>query len=205
MSAALPALLSGASLIVYASALVAVHVQTSFAGVRRHFVSEYANGSQGQVIQVGFAAWCSSLVLAAVAAANDCTASRTQRRVLAALLATAALGVAAIAAFKTETVAGALPPGETRGPGGRAHDYAGVVLQAALLAAVVVSLPMRWSSRTERRAVAVLVAAVLAAAAVLAVIGPSVAGIRQRVLIAAAVAWQALFLRRIWTLGRGGS
>jgi hypothetical protein len=102
------------------------------------------------------------------------------------------------ACFATQTSAGELPPGVKLGVSGRLHDLGSGLATLALAAAVVASIANRdGSPRYYRRAGAILGFALASDAALLAV-GPTVGGIRQRVLLASAALWQLLALRQ-WT------
>ena len=76
------------------------------------------------------------------------------------------------------------------------------VATLALVAAALASIANRDGSKTYRRRTAAILIVALASDAVLLAVGPSVGGIRQRILLACAGAWQVLALRE-WD-GTGG-
>lgn len=164
---------------------------------RTHEVSEYANGDPGWLMVVGFLSWSASLAATAALAA---TARRSQRSAILAgdrvvLLGVAAAGMLVTACFATQTSAGKLPVGVRLGTGGRLHDLGSGVATLALVGAAVVSIANRDGSAVYRRRTAAILVVAFVSDAVLLVAGPSVGGIRQRILLACAALWQLLALR----------
>ena len=162
-----------------------------------HEISEYVNGDPGWLMVVGFLCWSTSLAASAALAAAD--RGPRQRAVFArsrvALLGVAAAGILITACFATETSAGNLPPGVRLGLGGRLHDLASGVATLALIAAAVVSIANRDGSQAYRRRTATILFVAFASDLALLAVGPSVGGIRQRVLLACGALWQLLALR----------
>jgi hypothetical protein len=162
----------------------------------RHMVSELVHGRAGWVMTVGFACWAMALVLGAVVFAG--VAARERHGVwaggIAVLLMVAAAGVVVLAVFATQTVAGELPAGVARTTAGRLHDAGSGVATLALAAGAAISGVRAWRDgdrRTSAMVVALLAIAIAATVVGLA-IGSSVGGLRQRVLLLAAVTWQWL-------------
>jgi hypothetical protein len=158
-----------------------------------HRISEYANGSPGWLMTVGFAAWSAALLVAAAGMLGSRSSPRGVALLLAALLLVAAVGAAATAACKTGTSAGVLPPGHHLTTANRIHDLGSGGLSLALWGAVVLGLTLR--DRRFRVQSAVLLGCGLVAAVLLSVTG--LPGVRQRALVAAAFAWQYLLLAAI--------
>lgn len=111
--------------------------------------------------------------------------------VAAALLA-AAVGIAATAVWHTQTSAGLLKPGEALHVAGRLHDIGSGLATIALLSAALLSLRLRAGGLRQFTRVALAIA--LPADLILLAIGGDVAGVRQRVLVATACAWQLAVL-----------
>jgi hypothetical protein len=164
---------------------------------RTHEVSEYVNGDPGWLMVLGFLAWSASLAASAALAAGD--RHPGQHAILArsrvALSGLAAAGILITACFATQTSAGKLPPGARLGLGGRLHDLGSGVATLALVAAAVASIANRDGSDAYRRRTAVILLVAVASDVGLLVVGPSVGGIRQRILLACAALWQLLALR----------
>jgi hypothetical protein len=152
-----------------------------------HEISEYANGRDGVLMAVAFALWALSL-----ACTGLLVAGLARGRPVAAGLLLAAVGIAITAAWRTQTSAGLLKPGEALHAAGRLHDVGSGLATVALLAAALLSLRLT-SERLRHLTVTVLVIA-LPADLILLAIGSEVAGVRQRVLVAAACAWQLALL-----------
>jgi hypothetical protein len=179
-----------AGLSVFAAALVAEHAMTPHLDPARHQISEYANARAGVVMVAGFAAWGISLAATAVVVWGP-----RERRVVALLLIAAALGIAVVASFRTQTSAGLLPPGTVRTTEGRLHDLGSGLATLALLGAAIAS--MAGSPRVFRRQTAAIVVAAIVTNGVLLVVGRDVGGLRQRLLILCACIWQILLLRLV--------
>ena len=149
-----------------------------------HTISEYVNADAGPLMVGGFVAWAASMAATA-------RLVRRGARLVAWLLAVAAVGMLLTACFATQTSAGVLPPGIERTTGGRVHDLASGIATLALLGALVTTaLRGEWVAWFRGLSRAVLAVAVIASAVLLA-IGDPVDGIRQRILVAAACVWQA--------------
>ncbi len=157
----------------------------------RHQISELAQGRAGWVMDVGFACWTLALLTAAiiVTIAPGYRVGPTNRSI-GALLVLAALGVLTLTLYKTQTVAGVLPPGTARTTTGRVHDLAGEVTTIALVIAALVGVTTAWRGdpRFAQTTLLILGLALLATVAGL-VVGPSVGGLRQRVVVLCGLAW----------------
>lgn len=179
-------------------AIVAVQHVASGLDPLRHMVSEYANGSAGPLMVVGFALWAASLALAAVGVLGSTLGPRW-RAALAVLLGIACLGAVVTASFATQTVAGRLPPGVEWAARGELHDAGSGLLILAVLAAALVTCFAPVSTRLRRLTVALLAAAVVLDVGLL-LVGESVGGLRQRLLLAIGCAWQLGLL--VWIVRR---
>jgi hypothetical protein len=155
-----------------------------------HFVSEYANGGGGWVMQLAFAAWAAGL--AALAA----LVWRGGHRVVAALVAVGAAGAVLCGLFATQTVAGELPAGVARTDEGRLHDVGSLLVLAGLLLGALL-LAARRRDRPLRRGTLALAAWLLLFPAVLIGAEVDAPGWGQRGIIASGWAWQALVLWRL--------
>jgi len=164
-----------------------------------HFVSEYANGWTGPVQTVAFLAWAAATGACAVLAA------RTPRRKIARALTVLALGAATVglvmtALWPTETVAGELPVGVQRTPGGRLHDLGTLAILAGLLVAALASLRLVPSTR-YRLIVLALGVTLLAIVPVLIALRLDAPGIGQRGFILVGLAWQVAFASHERSMG----
>ena len=158
----------------------------------RHQVSEYANSPSGALMEFGFALWAASLAATALLVER-----RLRDRLLTAALSLAALGIAIAAAFATETVAGELPPGTELTATGRLHDLGSGLASLALVGgAIVVGIRRKTPLPLRRTTISLLIAALIISLALL-VIGPSVGGLRQRLLLLIGCAWQLLLLNAL--------
>lgn len=107
----------------------------------------------------------------------------------ASLLLAAAAGVVVLSVFDTQTTAGRLPVGVRLAASGRLHDAGSGLTSVALwLAAICTALAKGMPRWLRRVSVAVAGLAVVADVGLL-LIGPSVGGMRQRLLIATACVW----------------
>jgi uncharacterized protein DUF998 len=166
----------------------------------RHTISEYANARASWLMVAGFVAWAASLLATAALVRGDRPATRRAvgHVVLAALLLVAAAGVLLTALFATQTSAGALPPGARLTASGRIHDLASGGVSLALLPAVGVSIAaLSRRGRFPWTTAALLVLAIVGGGVLLAV-GDPVDGIRQRLLVVVACAWQAALILTLW-------
>jgi hypothetical protein len=166
----------------------------------RHTISELVHGPAGWAMTTGFACWAAAMalgawaVLAAVAVRNR--RSRAMDGV-ALLLAVAACGVVVLTVFPTQTVAGELPRGTAWTTTGRLHDLGSLVTQVALVAAALTSVyAFRRGDRLVMPTLGLLTIAAVAFCAGLA-IGPSVGGLRQRVVLVCGLVWLWLLLSEV--------
>jgi hypothetical protein len=179
---------SRAALALFVACAVVAQWANPAVGPARHMVSELVHGTAGWVMTAGFGSWAFALALGAI------VLLRADRPAGATLVAIAAAGVVVLAVFPTQTIAGELPVGVARTTAGRLHDVGSAVATLALAAAAVVTGVRAWRDgdrRTSAMVVALLTVAIAATVVGLA-IGPSVGGLRQRVLLLAAVTWQWL-------------
>jgi MFS family permease len=188
-----PLALASASLFVFATTVVLEHLLQPSLSPSTHQISEYANDpSVGWVMTVGFVAWALSLGVSAL-----CVQAVGRSVALIAttcLLLVASAGMVLTAAFHTETVAGAIPFGHHLTTSGRLHDLGSGVTTLAILAAAIVSA---WALVHRLWFVRFVWACVLLAVTSdvgLLLVGPSVGGVRERVLVAVGCLWQAVFL-----------
>lgn len=192
-------LLARIGLIIFLISAAVEHLVVARLDPATHEISEYAHGRFGPLMIGGFAAWSFSL-----AATSGILRLGPRGRLLAGLLAVAAVGMAVTAVFPTQTSAGRLPPGVALTTAGRLHDLGSGATSVALFAAALVSI---WAFSTlwplRHRIAAVLVLAVSADVALLAA-GPDVAGIRQRLLVLTGCAWQAMILNAMRATGCNG-
>lgn len=174
---------ASAGLFLFAGAVVLEHLLEPGLSVGNHMVSEYATSSTGPVMTCGFAAWASSILLTAWAL--------RRRRMLAGCLAVSATGGLLLAAFDTQTVAGQLPPGIERDLGGRLHDAGGeLVLVGLAFSCLLCAVRPSGAHHVRRTATCVLAFSVLVMLVAWA-LGDPAPGLRQRVLLATGVVWQA--------------
>jgi hypothetical protein len=159
-------------------------------------VSEYANARYGALMVAGFAAWAASLAATGALASRARGAHRYATVALSALFALASAGLVLTACFHTQTSAGHLPPGVARALGGELHNLgSGVALLALTLAVPVSACAL---DRPRYRAFALyLLVIVVAIAIALLIVGPQVAGLRERCLLAAACIWQLALIRAL--------
>lgn len=197
------------TLAVFVACGVVEHVLVTRLSPATHQISEYANDRHfGWVMTIGFFSWAVSLLLtAAVTARRSLTSqisptapeSRHGRRgadvIVTGLVAIAGVGMLITGCFHTQTVAGVLPPGIHLTAGGRLHDIGSGLATLAIALAVATSWWMAgrrgWFAVVSALA---LVLATVSDAALLAV-GPSVGGIRERILVVIGCVWQACLLR----------
>jgi hypothetical protein len=176
------------------------HVLVPSLDPARHQMSEYANGEYGWLMGVAFLSWAVACVSTAVLLRRPGIErgwSRRRSNVIAVLLCGAGAGLVLTACFKTQTSAGTLPPGVERSTEGSIHDLASGAVLITLALAAVVSVPAPESAPGLRRRLIALLLGCAAAALVLLLIGDAVDGVRQRVLVAGGVAWQATLLRAL--------
>lgn len=157
-----------------------------------HRISEYANGSPGWLMTIGFISWSAALFTASIALLH--TPLRPHRLVQAVgiLLMLAGLGAAATAAFKTGTSAGIVPPAHRLTTGNHIHDVGSGGLALALWIAVLVTTGLN-DHRLRVQSAVLLVLGILVA--VLFSDGMlDLPGVSQRTLVAIACTWQYLLL-----------
>ncbi|HET6509754.1 MAG TPA: DUF998 domain-containing protein [Baekduia sp.] len=160
-------------------------------GPLRHQLSELVHGNAGWVMDVGLACWAIALGLAATTVlAHPARSDRAIAPGVAVLVGVAAIGVVVLALFPTQTVAGELPRGVARTTSGRLHDLGSGLVTAALAAAAIASgTAARRADRRFAMWVAVLLGVAALATVIGLLIGPSVGGVRQRAVVACALAW----------------
>jgi hypothetical protein len=178
----------------FAAVVVVEHALVPDLSPLTHEVSEYANSRYGALMVAGFVAW--ALSLAATAATVDPSHRGPARTTLAGLLLVASVGLLLTACFHTQTSAGHLPPGVRASTTGELHNLASGVAMIALWLAAPVSF-LVISDRSYRRVTIALIVLAVAGTIVLVAIGPSVAGLRQRCLLAVACTWQLALLRSL--------
>ena len=176
----------------FVACLVAEHALAGNLSPARHEVSEYVHTETGAVMTVGLGLWAGSLAMSAAIAWRA-----WHSRVLASLLALGSFGIVLADCFATQTSAGALPPGTHLTTTGRLHDIGSGLATLALLTAATASATHPRSPRWLRARAAVLVGVAVVGSLVLLVIGPSVGGIRQRLVIACGLLWQLLLLKAL--------
>lgn len=186
-------------LLAFVAIVVAQHALEPQLTPNRHTISEYANADAGALMTGAFVAWATSLVATSALAwwVGDRGRRRTAQGLLAALLGVAAAGLLLTAWFPTQTSAGALPPGTRLTNGGRIHNLASGATLLAMLGAVTVSIAAFWGRPRFRWLACAALAISVVASSVLLAIGPPVDGIRQRVLVATACAWQAALIQAL--------
>jgi Protein of unknown function (DUF998) len=158
-------------------------------------ISEYANAGFGLLMVLGLASWSASLACTAVVARSERVQSyrTTARGAVVGLLITAAAGILVTACFKTQAIAGVVPPGTRLTRSGRLHDLGSGIATLALFGAVVASIRAIGGPGFRRWALIALVTA-LSCDLILLAVGREVGGLRRRVLVAIACAWQAALL-----------
>jgi hypothetical protein len=141
---------------------------------------------------IGFVAWAMSLLATSLLAEY-----RWGSRLLAALFAIAALGIVLVALFPTQTVAGELPAGAQLTSAGKLHDLgSGLTSLALFLSALAVALSGGSERRLRRVALGLVLTSLILSVALL-LTGPSVGGLRQRLLLLIGCGWQLLLLRTL--------
>lgn len=151
-----------------------------------HVVSEYANASGAWVITIGFLSWALSLVVTSA----SCSLGRVARMGTA----LAAAGALLVAGFHTQAVAGARPDNVAATASGRLHDVGGELIIGGLALSALATLVGRDQPRALRVGAGALLAGASVISAVLLTLGDPAPGLRQRALLACALAWQALLL-----------
>jgi hypothetical protein len=162
-------------------ALLAAHLTSGLDPVD-HVVSEYASGPGGWAFACGLVAWGVSLAA---------TGLLMSRAIVRRPLFTAAAALVLAAVCPTQAVAGRVPAGDRRTITGILHDVGSGIGTTALVVAIVATL----ATRRPHTAVTVGFAGAWVVYAVLLVAGDPAPGLRQRVIIATALGWQALTLR----------
>jgi uncharacterized protein DUF998 len=169
--------------------VVALHVVQPDLDPRNHVISEYARTGSGWLLTVALGCWAGSLVASAAVLRGLDLAP------VAGLLTVAAVALILAAACPTQAVAGAVPPGVQRTVTGRLHDVgSGLATVSLFLAAALVAARAGPGSRLGRVSLLGVVVAVAVQVALL-IVGPSVGGVRERLLVVIACAWQAALLR----------
>jgi hypothetical protein len=182
--------------VIFAAVVLAQHALAPELSPVDHTVSEYANTPTGWLMVVGFSAWGISLAATAILAVTDPSAHRTSssQKLMAALLAIAAMGLLVTAAFKTQTSAGVLPAGVPRTTEGRLHDLGSGAALLALFGAALTSIRLIEDPRWFKRPAMGLLCVALATHVGLLIGGDPAPGLRQRLLLAGAVAWHVVLL-----------
>jgi Protein of unknown function (DUF998) len=188
--------LAVAGVLAFAAVVLADHLLVPGLSPLEHEVSEYASSRYGALTVFGFAAWAVSLAASSVLALRALGA-RPAAVTLSALFALASIGLVVTACFHTQTSAGRLPAGIARTLGGELHNLgSGAALIALALAAPLSVLALPGHPR-YRALTAGLMLAALASTVVLLAVGPQVAGLRQRCLLAVACVWQLALIRTL--------
>lgn len=177
------------ALATFVAALAAEHLLQPGLSPLTHQMSEYATGPDGALATAAFVAWSLSL-----AATGRIALRAKSSRVLAILLALAAIGMATVACFETQTVAGAVPAGGAVTVTGRLHDLGSAVTSLAIFCAMLALALTRGLSRNCKMLAVGFTVVALSVNLALLVVGPEVGGLRQRLLVIIACAWQGAFL-----------
>jgi hypothetical protein len=182
--------------VAFAATVVLEHALAPELVPTRHMISEYANARAGGLMVFGFLAWAASLAITAVLVGRDRSrrGASVAHAVLIACLVIATLGLLVTACFHTQTVAGVLPSGTQRSASGRLHDLGSGMAMLALFGAVVASAQVIGTRHALGRWLLVLLAIAVVTDATLLAVGSDVAGVRQRLLVAAACVWQVVLL-----------
>lgn len=184
-----------AGLALFLTCLVCEHFLVRSLDPARHEISEYVHTSDGWIMSVGFVAWAISLAATAVYAWHQqCS------WMLAPLLGIASLGMVLTACFATQTSAGRLPPGVALTTTGRLHDVGSGMVSIALLAGAIASASDRRLPLAFRKRTAGLILIALLGSAGLLVVGATVGGIRQRLLVIVGCLWQLLLIELLGRL-----
>lgn len=177
----------------FVTSVVLEHILVASLSPATHQVSEYANDPRsGWLMTAGFIAWAVSL-----GASGAYALGGKRPRLSAAIAGVLSLAAAAMlltAAFHTQTVAGTIPAGQRLTASGRLHDLGSGIATLAILAAAILSAQAERASRAFRQFVwgAVLFAA--SSDIALLIVGRSVGGVRERILIAIGCLWQAAYI-----------
>jgi hypothetical protein len=182
-------------LVVFVGLVALEHVLRPDLPAADHFVSEYARGWTWPVQTVAFLAWAVATGACAV------LATRVPERPIARAFVVAMLGVAVVglvmaAVWRTETVAGELPPDVVRTLGGRLHDLGTLGILAGLLLAALASLRLVPDTR-YRLIVVALGVTLVAIVPVLVILRWDAPGVGQRGFILVALGWQWAFARAV--------
>lgn len=173
-----------------------LHLGDSGLDPRKHVISEYANTGLGWLLTAAVLCWAISLV----ATARWLTALlrvNAWARVAGGLLVLAAVGLVIATVFHTQAVAGVVPQHVERTAAGRLHDAGtGLATLALFASAGTVGLMCGASSRLGRASLALVLWAVVVQVSLL-VAGQEVNGVRQRLLVLGACAWQAALLQMV--------
>jgi hypothetical protein len=180
------------TLAVFMTILIAEHFAQSGLSALRHQISEYANHGGGWLMRVGFVAWATSLLACAIVQFQRRAASLATRfSAWSLVLAAAALILTAI--FNTETIAGELPMGAQLTNSGRLHDLGSGAATVAIAGAALADACARSTASCLRRLSWTLIGCAAVSDVAMLVVGPSVGGLRERVLVALACSWEAAF------------
>jgi hypothetical protein len=175
-------------LLMFVLAVIVEHALVPGLSPLTHEISEYSNTRYGGLMVAGFVAWAISLAATAMLATRGAELNSI-RLMLSALFAVASLGLLITACFHTQTSAGRLPPGAKGDLGGELHNLGSGAAMVALWVAAPLSL-FTLSDRRYRTQTVTLVLLAAVITIILLAIGPQVAGLRQRCLLAVACTWQ---------------
>jgi hypothetical protein len=186
---------AGIGLALFVLIVVLEHVLAPELSPANHTISEYANAGTSALALVAFVLWSASLAATAAVIHHEAHEGpgRTARLALEVLLLAACAGLLLTAAFRTQAIAGQVPPDVARTTAGRFHDVGSGITTLALVGAVAASIEARASDGFRRGAMLAIVTAV-ATHGILLAVGPEVGGLRQRLLVAIACVWQAALL-----------
>lgn len=175
---------SATLLVAFTLVLLAALVAEPALSPARHVVSEYANSGYRWPITLGLGAWAVSLAIVAGALVRG--------PAVAFGLWLAIAGIVILALFRTQAVRAALPPGTVYSTQGRLHDLGGDLVLIGVLAAVAADA-VRPEVRFRNARLGAAGLAVMGALVML-IAGDPAPGLRQRVTLAGAIAWQAILL-----------
>jgi hypothetical protein len=184
---------ASAFLAVFVLVVALEHVLEPALAPLRHEISEYSNTPDGWLMESGFVAWALSLSLTSAYVYRRAPAD-PWRVLLCVVLGLGAAGLVLTAIFHTETSAGVLPRGVRLSTEGRLHDWGSGTTSLALFAGALVCMRLPGLPQRVRNLSVLLVATAVIADLALLAVGPSVGGLRQRVLIGIGCLWQTMLL-----------
>jgi hypothetical protein len=175
----------------FVAAVALEHVLVPGLDPLTHQISEYANARAGWLMTAGFIAWAVSFAALAAREPAQARGAGPVRLLLACCLAGAML----VAAFRTQTSAGALPAGTRLATEGRLHDLGGELITIGVVGAAAITAVRAGRSSYRRHTIALLTVAAAATIGLL-IAGPPVAGLRQRVVVGTSCLWQVALWSR---------